>query len=141
MGSLVKITGNEADAKDVTQEVFSYFFSRFPGFELRAQLKTFLYPVVRNKSLDLIRKRKPQAVLDDHLELEAHPHRDEEQERSALTTLVSDLPDFQREVVILRFVDGMQLDEIANELNIPKGTVKSRLHNALETLRKKSNVP
>ena len=45
------------------------------------------------------------------------------------------LPDAQREVLLMRFIDGMSLQEIAEALNIPLGTVKSRLHNALQTLR------
>ena len=50
-------------------------------------------------------------------------------------TVVSSLPEGQREVLLMRFVDGMQLDEIAVALAIPLGTVKSRLHNAIQTLR------
>lgn len=45
------------------------------------------------------------------------------------------LPETHREVVLMRFVDDMSLGEIAEALGIPLGTVKSRLHNALETLR------
>ena len=45
------------------------------------------------------------------------------------------LPETHREVVLMRFVDGLSLDEIATALDIPLGTVKSRLHNALNALR------
>ena len=49
--------------------------------------------------------------------------------------LAADLPDGQREVVVLRFADGFSLEEIAEALSIPLGTVKSRLFNALKALR------
>ena len=49
--------------------------------------------------------------------------------------MLANLPAQQREVLMLRFVDGFNLEEIANALEIPLGTVKSRLHNALKTLR------
>jgi RNA polymerase sigma-70 factor (ECF subfamily) len=53
-----------------------------------------------------------------------------------LLAVVTALPEQQREVLMLRFVDGLALSEIAAALEIPLGTVKSRLHNALETLEK-----
>jgi RNA polymerase sigma-70 factor (ECF subfamily) len=49
--------------------------------------------------------------------------------------VLANLPLKQREVLLLRFVDGFSLDEIADALEIPLGTVKSRLHTALNTLR------
>ena len=52
-----------------------------------------------------------------------------------LYEVMAALPNDQREVVLMRFVDDMSLDEIAQTLSVPTGTVKSRLHRALETLR------
>ena len=56
-------------------------------------------------------------------------------QRRELAAVLSTLPIPQREVVLMRFVDDLSLEEIAAVLAIPLGTVKSRLHNALETLR------
>ena len=53
-----------------------------------------------------------------------------------LATVMSALPDAHREVVLMRYVDGMTLREIAEALGAPLGTVKSRLHHALNTLRR-----
>jgi RNA polymerase sigma-70 factor (ECF subfamily) len=52
-----------------------------------------------------------------------------------LEAVLASLPEEQREVVLLRFVDGLSLAEVAEVMAIPLGTVKSRLHNALKTLR------
>jgi RNA polymerase sigma-70 factor (ECF subfamily) len=55
--------------------------------------------------------------------------------RSELTAVLAGLNEAQREIVLMRFVDGMSLKEIADALDVPLGTVKSRLHHALQTLR------
>ena len=55
--------------------------------------------------------------------------------RSELSAVLAILPDQQREVLLMRFVDDMSLQEIAAALDIPLGTVKSRLHNSLQILR------
>ena len=56
-------------------------------------------------------------------------------EPAALRAAVASLPEGQREVLLMRFVDDMSMNEIALALSIPVGTVKSRLHNALAALR------
>jgi RNA polymerase sigma-70 factor (ECF subfamily) len=127
----------EQDALDVLQETFLYVCRKLPRLELRASFTTFLYPAVKHLSL----KRKgflarflPSGGLfgggDGIPQAAVEPHGAGDFER-----LVSRLPAGQREVVLLRFVDGMDLAEIALALGVPPGTVKSRLHNALKLLR------
>ena len=53
-----------------------------------------------------------------------------------LALALDGLPEEQREVLLLRFVDGLSLAEVAEAMDIPLGTVKSRLHNALTALRR-----
>jgi len=131
-----RFTGNRDDALDVLQETFAYLLGKFPGFELTAAMTTFLYPVVRNLSVNA-RKRTGRFASDaEVLDDLAAPQQDEY--RNSLTELaavLAVLPDTQREVVLMRFVDAMNLAEIAAALAIPLGTVKSRLHNALNALR------
>ena len=128
---------NSEDAAEVLQEVFFYFFRKFPGFELTCKLKTFLYPVIKNRSIDLIRKRKPDISIEGHINsLKAPKDRNIKQELKNLYEMTVELPVEQQEVVMLRFGDELSLKEIAKALNVPLGTVKSRLHNALKNLRK-----
>ena len=132
-----RITGNREDALDVLQETFLYLFGKFPGFQLRARMTTFLYPAVRNLSLEKLRKRGRTVSLDEGAAEPAAPEsRDLDAERGGLAEVVRRLPPAEREVVILRFADEMRLDEIAQALGCPLGTVKSRLHSALERLRR-----
>jgi RNA polymerase sigma-70 factor (ECF subfamily) len=132
-----RFTAHDDDALDVLQETFTYLFRKFPGFRLTAAMTTFLYPVVRNLSLAARRKRSGggRMVADDQLlDIVPAPLQpdDPRQELSAVMTSLSPL---HREVVLMRFVDDMTLQEIAVALSIPIGTAKSRLHNALASLR------
>lgn len=127
-----RLTGNREDALDVLQETFAYFFRKLPGFVLRSKFKTFLYPVVRHLSIDRREKAKREMPLRAEGR-EAPPAAGPE--TGEVARLLSKLSEEQQEVVRLRFVDGLELREIAEALEIPVGTVKSRLHTAIATLR------
>ena len=129
-----RFTGNQQDALDVVQETFVYLLKKFPGFELTASMTTFLYPVVKHLSLNVRRKRPPNQTTEDALAQVPDTERTPAS-RSELAIALAALPDEQREVVLMRFVDDMSFQEIAASLRIPLGTVKSRLHNALRKLR------
>ena len=129
-----RFTGSRHDALDVLQDTFVYLLAKFPGFRLTASMTTFLYPVVKHISINVSRRRGREVSGDEILETmqapEAAPTAREE-----LAEVFRALPEGQRAVVLMRFVDGMSLEEIAGALEIPVGTVKSRLHNALRALR------
>jgi RNA polymerase sigma-70 factor, ECF subfamily len=131
-----RFAGNDADALDVLQETFSYLLRKVPGFRLTASMTTFLYPVV--KHLALAAKRKTMRLVADDHALDAAPDRatdNADAGRADLAAVLAGLPETHREVLLMRFVDGLSLAEIATALDIPLGTVKSRLHNALNVLR------
>ena len=131
-----RFTGNSQDALDVLQETFTYLLGKFPGFELTAAMTTFLYPVVKHLSFAIRRKNRRFASDDEALgELAAPAAQEAESSRLELVAALGVLPEAQREVLLMRFVDGMSLQEIADALDIPLGTVKSRLHHALRALR------
>jgi RNA polymerase sigma-70 factor (ECF subfamily) len=131
-----RFTGNRTDALDVLQETFTYLLGKFPGFVLTSSMTTFLYPAVRHISIMISSKKSRVKFEEDMLnEQEAVTSEEAELSRSALAAVLSILPDQQREVLFMRFVDDMSLREIAAALSIPIGTVKSRLHNSLRTLR------
>ena len=125
-------------ALDVLQETFLYFLKKFPGFRLTAKLTTFFYPAVRNLSLTAVKKARrfqSDEEIGEHVEApeEVAPV---ENQREQLAAVMSELSEEHREVLLLRFVEGMKMGEIAETMGIPTGTVKSRLHNALTALRK-----
>ncbi len=131
-----RYTGHREDALDVVQDTFSYVLSKFPGFELRARFMTFLYPVVRHLARDRARKWRAQTGSTEDLdEDQVRAPEQRETRHEDLVAVLSVLPAGQREVLLMRFVDGFSMREIATALDIPEGTVKSRLHLALKTLQ------
>jgi len=136
-GLAFRFTGDEYAAQDVLQETFLYVLKKFPGFRLTANFKTFLYPAVRNLSIGIRRKtERYQASEADQRQLEQTPGPESYQTNiEELNAVLAGLPEEQREVLLLRFVDGLSLAEIAKAMETPLGTVKSRLHNALQSLR------
>ena len=132
-----RLTGDESLAADVMQETFLYLLGKFPGFELRSQMKTYLYPIIRHIAITAAQKRRRIRPLDG-------PAREDWTEHSGppgneasavLANAVAELPGPMREVLILRYADGLPIEAIAVAVECPIGTVKSRLHNALRSLR------
>jgi RNA polymerase sigma-70 factor (ECF subfamily) len=136
-GLAYRFTGDNDAALDVLQETFLYFLKKFPGFRLTANLKTFLYPAVRNLSIAARRKAaRFQSSEPELAQIEQTPSPEVTcAPKSELEAALGSLPEEQREVLLLRFVDNLKLSEIAEAAEVPLGTVKSRLHNALQTLR------
>lgn len=128
----LRYTKNPDDAEDVKHETFIYLLSKFPGFELRSSMRGFLFPAVRHKSISVIRRRKRTSALGDH-----DPAAPERFDAGDFERLLAQLPEHERAVVVRRFREGMALAEIAAALEIPLGTVKSRLHKAIARLRER----
>jgi RNA polymerase sigma-70 factor (ECF subfamily) len=131
-----RFTGDSDSALDVMQETFLYFLKKFPGFRLTANFKTFLYPAVRNLSIAARRKAQRYQATEAQLEkIENTPSENSAATPSELHLVLGGLSEEHRETILLRFVDGLSLAEIADAMEIPLGTVKSRLYIALQTLR------
>jgi RNA polymerase sigma-70 factor (ECF subfamily) len=142
---LTQLCGIPELAKDLCQETWLRVLEKGHQFDGRSEFRTWLYSVARNLAYDHFR-RKSTVSLEGLAEVDEAPPemadtlpvswenvaRDEEggRIRAALGTLPADY----REVVVLRFQDGLQLDEIATVSGMPLGTVKSRLSRALHLL-------
>ena len=130
-------------ALDVLQETFSDVLRKFPptgqGIELTAKFSTLLYAMARNAAISLRRRtaaREAAVDLDpDELPAAGDPPAGYDGSFD-LGGLLRGLSPQQREMVTLRFVDDHSLRDIAAILELPLGTVKSRLHSAVSALRK-----
>ncbi len=137
-----RYVGDADLALDVLQETFGYLLKSFPptgdGLTLSAELKTLLYVVAKNSAISLLRKAKrgDSASGPDPDELPAPGYRDD----GDLAALLRGLSPAQREIITLRFVDDHSLRDIGEILEIPLGTVKSRLHQAIAAMRKSPYV-
>lgn len=135
--------GDPELAAEALQDTFTWLLRRFPppgpGIELTAKLQTFLYPIARNTAISALRKsaRLESVIADlDELPSATVPAQDADAVDHALARLGG----AQREVLLLRFVEGLTLAEIAESLDIPVGTVKSRLHNGLRRLKENPEI-
>jgi RNA polymerase sigma-70 factor, ECF subfamily len=138
-----RMCGNSEDARDVSQEVFVNAFRALPRFRVDAPLSVWFYRSTVNASINLLRKRRPVSSLED-AEIEfADQHRAPEELAVAATVgdavrdAIEELPDEFRAAVILRDLEDLDYGEIAEILDVPIGTVRSRIHRGRSILAKR----
>lgn len=146
-----RMAGNEADAKDLAQEAFVRVWRALRRIDPGASLEGWLYRIVSNLFIDLVRRRPKSRVqsLDEPIATDAgamareRPDPTADVERTVLEATVDRriqeallaLPVDLRMVAVLADVEGYAYEEIASMLGVPLGTVKSRLHRARRALR------
>ena len=148
----LRYLGNREDAMDASQEVFLRVFRFLPGFNEESGFSTWIYRIGVNVCKDMLtkRSRRNEQSLeipdeeDETRQLEIADDRHDPQQllegaelRQVLSDAISTLPEQQREMIVLRDIQGLTYDEIATVLSLEPGTVKSRLSRARENLRKK----
>ena len=104
-------------------------------------MTTFLYPAVKHIALRIRAKADRYISAEDTLpELPAAVPAEADHSRAELAEVLTKLPQGQREVLLLRFVDDMTLEQISQALDISISTVKSRLYRALDKLRQDKRI-
>ncbi|MFQ5524898.1 MAG: RNA polymerase sigma factor [Thermoanaerobaculia bacterium] len=143
----LRMSGNPADAEDITQETFVRAYRHLKKFKGRSSLKTWIFRIALNCSNTRLRRRGRRLArqIDDG---EAELERTSDENRSPedwmvatdLSAAVRDgltrLPGHYREAVLLRDFEGMSYAEIASVLGVRIGTVRSRIARGREQLRK-----
>lgn len=130
-----------ADAADVLNQVMLDAWQRAASFQGQSQVRTWLLSITRHKSIDLLRRRRPTASLDEDL-LEDEPDQvcplsaelELGQSRAQVRQCVERLKDSHRQVVYLTFFEELSYAEIAEVMAIPQGTVKTRMLHAKQQL-------
>jgi len=138
--SLTHICGSLDDAEDVAQEAFVQAYVKLRTFAGGSSFYTWLYRIAVNAAISKKRRRREQTSIDggrEHLGLEPHDdgERAEErllrEERAVLVQrALGRLSEEHRTILVLREIDDYDYDEIARVLELPVGTVRSRLHRA-----------
>jgi RNA polymerase sigma-70 factor, ECF subfamily len=140
IGLAYRMLRNARDAEDLVQDVFVEAWQRAPSYEAdRSQVRTWLVMITRSRSLDRIERQKTQLRAKDFLSIITHEELsiDRQVEARVLRQWLNDLSEDQQEVITRAYFDGLSSTEIAEELAIPVGTVKSRVAAALRELRQK----
>ncbi|WP_373894740.1 RNA polymerase sigma factor SigW [Virgibacillus natechei] len=147
-----RMIGNAHEAEDIAQEAFIRSYVNIHSFDDRRKFSTWLYRIATNLTIDHIRKRKPDTYLDAQIQgtggldmysqlASGGPSPGEEVESQELQCYIHqkilELPPKYRSSIILRYLEEFSLQEISDTLDIPLGTVKTRIHRGREALRKK----
>jgi RNA polymerase sigma-70 factor, ECF subfamily len=128
---------NPATAEEIAQDVFLELHRALPTLASADHVVYWLRRVTAHRSIDALRKRKPMLALVDVREPAAPAANSDVLLDGKLRDLVANLPPKARMAVILRYQEDLDPVEIAEILDIPVRTVKSRLHRSLELLREK----
>ena len=139
----LRMTNNQTEAEDLTQEVFIQLFRKIGSFRGDSAFSTWLHRLTVNQVLMHFRRRsvKNEKTSDDGEMPEqtvngsADPNRMQVVDRIALKTAVAELPKGYRSVFVLHDVHGYEHEEVARRLGISIGTSKSQLHKARLKLR------
>ena len=141
--TVIGMLGDTVEADDVAQEVFIRFYKSMDRFRGDAQLGTYLSRIAINLSLNELKRRQRQNKWltyfqkdDNSLQVEDQSARPERQETKELVhQAIQRLEPEFRAVVVLRLIDGYSVKETAEILNVPKGTIASRLARAQKKLK------
>lgn len=121
---------------DLTQEVFIKIWRALGEFEHRSSLRTWIYRLTVNTALDLLRKGHQWQWLQLETVMLTTPDASTELEnRSTVQMALGQLDGAHRSVMVLHYFEMLSLEEISEVLEVPAGTVKSRLHNGREKMK------
>jgi RNA polymerase sigma-70 factor, ECF subfamily len=144
-----RLTRNSEEASDVVSDAFIRVYNAIGNFKGQSSFSTWLYRILTNCFLDIRKKAKPVSSLDvasqtGNGELERQiedtkptPHEETErtEREESMERAVNKLPEYQRAMIVMYHVDMLTYEEISEALDLPIGTVKSRLNRARMTLR------
>ena len=127
------LTGNAADAADATQDAFLDAFRHLEGFDETCEFYPWFYVLLRNRCFKQRNRSQDRAGPTQFVET-AEPARGSVEELHDLRAALSRLRPEDREILVLKHIDGWTYDELAERLEIPRGTVMSRLFHARQRL-------
>ncbi len=145
---LVRLTGSRTAADDVFQDAFFQVHLSAESFDAQRRFKPWLYTIAANKGRDFLRRQHRRAatslsaplsqdgdgtlseLIASDVPLPSAPMTTED-DRGVVTRVVDALPAHYREILVLAYFQKMSYEQIARELGVPLGTVKSRLHAAV----------
>lgn len=136
--------GDEASAKDITQQVFLKLMTRMEQFQNRSEFSTWLYRLVANACLDRKRALRRFIFFGDMTEVEVKPQRFSAEDKlvrreleASVQGAIATLKPKLRMAILLKYFEDLSYDEIATALGCSKGTVASRLNRGHQILARK----
>ena len=138
----LRITNNLEDAEDVTQDVFLKIFKNINKFNFHSSLKTWIYRITVNASINACKKESKEMDRRDEYIIDVNQHPSEEKEldeikesnENLIASLLEILNPDQRACMVLREIEGLNYKEIAKILKVNINTIRSRLKRARDAL-------
>jgi RNA polymerase sigma-70 factor (ECF subfamily) len=133
---LLRLVSNREDALDLSQDVFLKAYQNLPKLDDPARFSGWLFRIAHNEAFSLLRKRKPETDMAGEPRPASTGGRLLPMELSlAVESALKRLNEDQREAVLLKVYQGFKFEEMAEILDCPVSTVKSRLYTALDLLK------
>lgn len=138
-----RVVGKKEDAEEVTQEVFMTVYHKLKTFRFQSSFKTWVYRIAVNSAINHAKKvskeRNRTVEYDENLNAvqapdEAQARMEQEEKEKTVNALLKELSPEQRACMVLRNMEGLSYQEIAEVLDINLNTVRSRLKRGRETL-------
>lgn len=137
-----RMCGNAYDADEAAQEAFVAAWRALPNFRGDAKFSTWLYRLTTNAAIDVMRREKRHQTMGDGEMIDLADDADSPQEtverteqQEAVQKALATLSEEYREVLLLRYMEELDYAEIAEVLQLPSGTVKSRINRAKAALK------
>jgi len=131
---LLFMLGDQESAEDALQEVLIGLWQGCGRFRSRSKARTWLYRIAYHRAVSILRKRKNHVSYDDLQAVLSEQDMDFSVQNERLRAALERLPEKQKTVVLLAYIEEMSYSEIAAVVGIPAGTVKSRMNRALKLL-------
>jgi RNA polymerase sigma-70 factor (ECF subfamily) len=143
--TLCHVVGSREEAEDVAQEAFVQAFVKLASFQRNSAFYTWLYRIAFNTAVSRSRRKRPQRSVDAAREALGEEPMDtteevterllREERATQVRAALEELSEEHRSILVLREMEGLCYEEIAEVLELPVGTVRSRLHRARSQMR------
>jgi RNA polymerase sigma-70 factor, ECF subfamily len=136
---MYRVNFNRAVAEDLSSEIFIKAFKNFESFNKQKAFGSWIYTIAKNHLANFYRGRKVDIDLEKATSVSIDMRRQYEVNSELEETLkkIHELDDYSKDVLLMRFVDGLENNEIAEILNKDEGTIRTQLSRALKKLREK----
>jgi RNA polymerase sigma-70 factor (ECF subfamily) len=142
-GLALRVIGTAGEAEDVVQESFLALWRQASRLDPARGIRSYLFTIVHNKAIDRLRQRgrKAEVPLDLDAPLASAASGPEDtvtriEAQESVRGALLKLPEEQRQTVLMTYFGGMTINEVADRMRVPSGTVKSRLRLALGHMRR-----
>ena len=138
----LKLLGNPQDAEEVAQDTFIQLFNKLHQFQGRSAFKTWLYRIVhnfcKNRISKQIRQRKGREALEEHSSHfmpDSYDQQSNSEQSEIVKSTLNKLKPKEKEIIVLKFMSGLTIEEISDVLDIGLSACKMRLYRSLDAFK------